>query len=177
MRRNTLTLTFVAAALAVVAMIARPVHGQVPSNGDLTTALLVEVRGLRAAIEQLASSNARIQLAIGRLQIQEQRVNALLRQQIEVRQRLSDAERAQAEGEARLADLVDVVGTISEPGERQAIVQEMGVLKLTVSAGNTTLQKMRSDDADLSGLVSTEQGRWSAINEELDSLNRALRQP
>jgi hypothetical protein len=36
---------------------------------------------------------------------------------------------------------------------------------------------MRSDAADLSGFVSTEQGRWSAINEELDSLNRALRQP
>src|SRR5688572_1086 len=134
MRRNTLMVTFVAAGLAIVAVIARPVHGQVPPNGDLTTALLVEVRGLRAAIEQLASSNARIQLAIGRLQIQEQRVNTLLRQQIEVRQRLSDAERAQAEGEARLADMVDVVGTISEPGERQAFVQEIGVLKLTVSA-------------------------------------------
>jgi chromosome segregation ATPase len=177
MRRNTLALTLAAATLAVVALLARPVQGQVPSNGDVTAALLVEVRGLRAAIEQLASSNARIQLAIGRLQIQEQRVNALLRQQMEVRQRLADAERAQAEGEARLADLADVVRTISEPGERQAIVQEIGALKMTVAAGITALQKMRSDDADLSGLVSTEQGRWNAINEELDSLNRVLRQP
>jgi hypothetical protein len=177
MRRNTLRLITVAAALMTTAVVAGQARSQEPSGGELTSALLVEMRGLRVAIEQLASSNARIQLAIGRLQIQEQRVNALLRQQMEVRQKLSDAEREQAEEQARLADLVDVVGTITEPGERQAILQEIGVLKLTVSAGSTTLQKMRSDDADLSGLVSTEQGRWSAINEELDSMNRALRQP
>ena len=177
MRRNTLTGITVAAALAIAVMVAGPVRGQEPSGGDLTSALLVEVRGLRAAIEQLASSNARIQLAIGRLQIQEQRLNALLRQQAEVRQRLADAERQQTEAEARLADLLDVVGTLSEPGEHQAVSQEIGVLKLTVSAGNTALQKMRSDDLDLAGLFSTEQERWNAINQELDSLDRALRRP
>jgi hypothetical protein len=177
MRRNTLMLTFMVAAIAVAAVIADPVRGQEPPNGGVTTALLVEVRGLRAAIERLASSNARIQLAIGRLQIQEQRVSALLRQQVEVRQQLSAAERQQAEGEARLADLLDVVGTISEPGERQAIVQEIGVLKLTVAAGSSALQKTRADDADVAGLVLTEQGRWNAINQELDSLHRALGQP
>lgn len=149
MTRNRVTLMTVAAVLAIAAVPAGPVRGHERPAGDLTTALLVEMRGLRAAIEQLASSNARIQLAIGRLQIQEQRVNALLRQQAEVRLRLSDAERQQSELDAKLADLLDVVGTISEPGERQAVMQEIGVLKLTTSAGNTALQKMRSEDAEL----------------------------
>jgi cell division protein FtsB len=177
MRRNTLRLITVAAALMTTAVVAGQARSQEPSGGELTSALLVEMRGLRVAIEQLASSNARIQLAIGRLQIQEQRVNALLRQQADARQRLGNAEREQTETEARLADLLDVIGTIAEPGERQAITQEIGVLKLTVSAGITALQRMRSDDADLAGLVSTEQGRWTAINLELDSLDQALRRP
>jgi hypothetical protein len=177
MRKKAFTLIGLATVLVAITLVARPVRGQEPPRGDLPGALLVEIRGLRAAIEQLASSNARIQLAIGRLQIQEQRVNALLRQQTEVRQKLADAERQQSEDEARLADLQDVVGTISQPGERQAMTQEIGVLKAMVSAGYTALQKMRADEAEVAGLASTEQGRWTVINQELDSLDRALRQP
>src|SRR5688572_32616928 len=121
MTRNTVKVLTVAVTLAAITLLAPPARGGQSSGGDLTVALLVEMRGLRAAIEQLASSNARIQLAIGRFQIQEQRVNALLRQQADGRQRLGDAERQQTETEARMADLLDVIGTISEPGERQAI--------------------------------------------------------
>jgi hypothetical protein len=176
-RRSVLTLTIASATLVIATVMAGPARGQEPPGGVGTSALLVEVRALRTAIEQLVSSNARIQLAIGRLQIQEQRVNALIRQQADVRQRLADAGRQQVEAEARLADLLDVVGTISESGERQAVVQEIGVLKLTVTAGRTALQKMTADDGELAGLVSAEQGRWSAINQELDSLDQALRRP
>lgn len=175
MTRNSIGILTVAAALAALTLLARPASGQQPGGGELTTALLTEMRGLRVAIERLASSNARIQLAIGRLQIQEQRVTTLLRQHAEVRQRLADAERGQAMDEARLADMLDVVGTISEPGERLAFTQEIGVLKQTVSAGSATLQRMRADEVELAGLVSAEQGRWTSINRELDSLDQAVR--
>ena len=46
---------------------------------DTLAALLVEVRGLRAAMEQMASVGPSIQLAMGRLQLQEQRINTLVR--------------------------------------------------------------------------------------------------
>jgi len=61
--------------------------GQAPAGQeqDLTAALLVEVRGLRQAMERMASAGPRIQLALGRLQLQEQRVNAMLRRHDEVR--------------------------------------------------------------------------------------------
>src|SRR5437762_13620444 len=52
---------------------------QGPKQEEVLPALLVEVRGLRAAIEQLASAGPRVQLALGRVQLQEQRVNALMR--------------------------------------------------------------------------------------------------
>ena len=44
---------------------------------DVLPALLTEVRGLRAAMEQMASEAPRVQLALGRVQIQQQRGNKL----------------------------------------------------------------------------------------------------
>src|SRR5262245_26007144 len=63
------------------------------SQEDVLPALLVEVRGLRAAMEQMASAGPRVQLALGRVQLQEQRVNNLLRRIDESRGHLADAQR------------------------------------------------------------------------------------
>src|SRR6478672_11002828 len=60
---------------------------------DVLPALLVEVRGLRAAMEQMASAGPRVQLALGRVQLQEQRVNNLLRRLEESRTHLAEAQR------------------------------------------------------------------------------------
>jgi hypothetical protein len=46
---------------------------------DVLTALLIEVRGLRAAMQQMASAGPRSQLALGRVQLQEQRIEAQFR--------------------------------------------------------------------------------------------------
>jgi hypothetical protein len=51
-------------------------------------ALLVEVRGLRAAMERLATAGPRVQLAFGRLQLQEQRITSLTTQLETVRDRI-----------------------------------------------------------------------------------------
>src|SRR6478672_2344919 len=63
------------------------------SQEDVLPALLVEVRGLRAAMEQMASAGPRVQLALGRVQLQEQRVNNLLRRLEESRTHLAEAQR------------------------------------------------------------------------------------
>ena len=65
---------------------------------DVLSALLTEVRGLRQAMEQMASAGPRVQLALGRLQLQEQRLNTMLRRLALAQQ---DLQRWQAE-EAQL---------------------------------------------------------------------------
>ncbi len=59
---------------------------------DVMSAMLTEVRGLRVAIEQLAATGPRVQLAMGRLQMQEQRIDALGKRHIEVRDRRMETE-------------------------------------------------------------------------------------
>ena len=61
-------------------------------QADVLPALLVEVRGLRAAMEQMAAAGPRVQLALGRVQLQEQRINNLIRRLDEVRVTLAAAQ-------------------------------------------------------------------------------------
>ena len=88
MRTSTLVvgIALIAAALAVTATRAQEQPGILPS-------LLVEVRGLRAAIEQMASAGPRVQLALGRLQLQEQRLNTLLMKLDGIREKLAMSQR------------------------------------------------------------------------------------
>ncbi len=65
---------------------------------DVLGELLKEVRGLRLAMERAATVGARIQLLVGRVQIQEQRIAELTRRSAAVREEMSrlDMEISQA---------------------------------------------------------------------------------
>src|SRR5687767_14532699 len=78
-------------AIFVTGVAAARSQSQEPQG--VLSALLVEVRGLRAAMEQMASAGPRVQLALGRLQLQEQRLNTLVRRLEGVRDQLAQAQR------------------------------------------------------------------------------------
>src|ERR671913_210744 len=83
----TLVVGFAAVAPTVSAQTGRP------QETDVLTALLMEVRGLRSVMEQMASAGPRVQLALGRLQLQEQRVNTMIRRAEGMRESVGRAER------------------------------------------------------------------------------------
>ena len=176
MRSKVSAAGVVVGVILVIVIFGASVRSQEPRQ-DVLAALLTEVRGLRGAIEQMASSSARVQLAMGRLQIQEQRVNTLSRQLTDVRASLSAAERQQNQLEAQLADLEDVLPGTSEPGERRALTQEVAQLKMLLASGTGSLQKLRADEAELASIVAGEQGRWVEINQQLEALDQAFRRP
>src|SRR6188474_3713269 len=64
-----------------------------PRNEDVLPALLAEVRGLRAAMEQMASAGPRIQLFTSRLQLQEARIGNMMRRLDTVRDSLDAAQK------------------------------------------------------------------------------------
>ena len=144
-------------ALAFGTVFSAPARGQEPVRQDVMGTLLVEVRALRGAIEQMTSASARVQLAVGRLQIQEQRFNTLSRQLFELRQTLSRTEREQSEQAGRLVDLEEVLLQTSDSGERQAIAQEIRQMKGRVAAGRESLSRLRVEESELSGTVAAEQ--------------------
>src|SRR3954471_17631163 len=60
---------------------------------DVLPALLAEVKGLRAAMEQMSSAGPRVQLSVGRLQLQEGRIAGMIRRLDTVRDNLAAARR------------------------------------------------------------------------------------
>ena len=65
---------------------------------DVTAALLTEVRALRTTIALAVGAGASGQLALGRLQLQEQRVNALMTRLDRTREELAESQREALQG-------------------------------------------------------------------------------
>ena len=141
---------------------------------DVLPALLVEVRGLRAAMEQMASTGARSQLLVGRLQLQEGRINATIRRLDAIRDALGPArqehEKAQttlrmlekpdpdAEGLAALATM------FLKPEDGQRAVAER----------QATVTRLEQEEAQLVKQIAADQASWTEISRRLEELELTL---
>src|SRR5688572_31388255 len=93
---GTVMAVFVLAACVFAGRIS--VHAQpAKTSEDVLPALLAEVKGLRAAMEQMAGAGPRVQLFVGRLQLQEGRIAGMIRRLDTVRDSLVTA-RKEMEG-------------------------------------------------------------------------------
>jgi chromosome segregation ATPase len=146
---------------------------QTRQEPDVLNALLVEVRGLRAAIEQMASASARVQLAMGRLQLNEQRITTYMRRLDDIRDRRPAAE-------------LDVQKRQREASEFEESIRQMGAsvspsnaeylkrLKGELADASAYLVRLRTEEAQILRDIATEQDRWAEINRTLEELDRAL---
>lgn len=167
MARGVLVLTFGVGAvgLAGAAQQAKP-------EPDVLGSLLVEVRGLRAAMEQMAVSGAQVQLAMGRLQLNEQRIATYSRRLDEVQDRLVVAERDVRAGEQRLSEFEDALRKMTPPDPTLEVELRRG--KAEVAQSRATLSRLQTEQTRLTQLVADEQARWTEINNRLDELDRLL---
>ena len=141
---------------------------------DVLNTLVVEIRGLRAAIEQMTSANARVQLAMGRLQLQEQRVNTLLRRLDDLRQSRATAEREASRVQDEITRLEEMAPR-ADPGERRGLEQAMRDMKAMAPVHAADAQRLAAQEAEAAALVSAEQRRWNEFNQQLEELDRTLR--
>ncbi len=143
-------------------------------DGAVMESLLAEVRGLRAAMEQLASAGPRVQLAMGRLQLQDQRLNAARRRLEDVRDMIVTAEREAGEGRDRLAMMEDAAPRAADASERDSLSAQVKLTKAMLAQKAADVQRLREQEAELTGVVGTEEARWTEISQRIDELERAL---
>ncbi len=144
---------------------------------DVLSALLTEVRGLRQAMEQMASAGPRVQLALGRLQLQEQRVNAMIRRLEGVRDSLAGAERGHADLQRqiiRMQEGLKSLEAMGRDGDARALTFEIGELKRRLAPLQQDLQRWQAEEGTLQQQIAGEQARWADINRTLEELERAL---
>jgi hypothetical protein len=145
--------------------------GEAGSGEDVLPALLAEVKGLRAAMEQMAAAGPRAQLFISRLQLQEGRIAGMVRRLDTVRDSLVTAQREydQIRGSLRMLESDKSSSQPSQDGE--------GVLpglKVQVAAAKANVTRLTAEEAQLTGDLAAEQARWVELNQRLDELERSL---
>ena len=164
----------VAAAVVITVMVI-PVFGQqAGQNQDVLKALLVEVQGLRVAIEQMSSTGARVQLAMGRLQLQEQRINTMVRRLDEVRGQKALAEREVTDLRQQGARLDEAAKNEEDPLVRRAAADQSRETRRLADLRAADLQRLAGEEVEVSMAIATEQSRWSDINRALEDLERAM---
>jgi chromosome segregation ATPase len=176
MRRGISVFILIAAGLGVGAALQDRLTAQASQGAqgqDVLPALLVEVRGLRAAMEQMASSGPRVQLALGRLQLQEQRVNNLLRRLEAARASLAGAQRDEEKARQMIATLEEASKS-SDERLRRPSEEELVYAKRAYAGASSELQRLQVEESGVVQELATEQGRWSDINQRMEELERAL---
>jgi predicted nucleic acid-binding Zn-ribbon protein len=171
--RRRLVLVSLVLLLVLGAFATSTVARQARPDPDVLSALLVEVRGLRAAMEQMSSATARVQLAMGRLQLNEQRITTYMRRLDEIRDRRLPAEREVQKYQKELSEQAEAL-RLAVPPIPQESNDFLKQLKGEMARANAYLQRLQTEEAQLMRDIATEQDRWAEINRTLEELDRAL---
>lgn len=168
--RATACVSILLALLATGAAVSRG-HAQEPS---ILPALLTEVKGLRAAMEHMAADGPRVQLALGRLQLQEQRLNTLIVRLDAVRQQLASAQRSVAQHQTQSGHMEMAMRGGQEHAPREQIDAMIAMMKQEATTAAADVQRLTVEEASLASDLASEQGRWSDLNQRLEELERSM---
>jgi hypothetical protein len=150
-------------------------QGPAPKNDDVLPALLTEVRGLRAAMEQMASAGPRVQLFVSRLQLQEARMNAMIRRLDSVREKLAEEQTVLARIQEDLKGFETALATgTPDANVRAEFPQMIAQRRREITTHRAAVARLIAEEAQLAQDLALEQGRWSEINQRLDELERSL---
>jgi chromosome segregation ATPase len=165
------------AALVVAAAIGGSIIGraqQTQAQPDVLSALLTEVRGLRAAMEQMASAGPRVQLVLGRLQLQEQRIGNQVRRLDTVKAALGPAQRELDELGQRIKGVQQMIEDYPNSQGRRDAEAELSHLKAEHARRRTEVERLSNEENLLVQDIAAEQARWTDFNQRLEDLERAL---
>lgn len=137
-----------------------------PVQRDVLAELLVEVRGLRQAMERAATVGARIQLLVARVQMQEERIAESSRRLVAVRDEIRKLD-------SGLASLMDQ----ARVAEKESNSEMTEFFKRQVASVEVRRQAIANEESLLLQQVSADQGRWNDVNAQLDDIERSLATP
>jgi chromosome segregation ATPase len=167
----------VAFAFAVVALVAAAivtVAGQRPTMDTSIESLVLELRALRIAVERSVAVAAQAQMVVARLQVQESRLGLLGRQAQDARMRLQEAVSRVTSMQSELAGLSKRLEQVESVDERRAIESEIPRRRSELKQAQARVDQLREEDTAATYALTSEQSRWTDINERLEALERAV---
>jgi chromosome segregation ATPase len=140
-------------------------------------ALLTEVRELRMAVQRAAAVGPRLQIAMRRLDWQEQRLARVSGQIDDLRKRISGTALRHAEVTARLKNAEAELTQTANAEHRKQLPEVIGVLKSELEQTGRTEAQLRSEEAALSAELRTEQAKADELASKIEGLELALTPP
>lgn len=167
-----MTGSIIVLALAVATLQAPADAAQQPAAA--TEALVQEVRALREAVEQVLSASIRVQLLMGRLQLQEARIQALARQNAEIDSQLAGltSERQSIAFQRKM--LQSGLAGMTNSQEQDELKQHLAMLVDRLEHLDTRQATLQVEQANVQQLLAGEQSRWGDFNARLEELERLL---
>ena len=174
--RGVWLLSLVCAIGGVAAILsAQTLRPTPPPAGAPSDELVAEIRGLRADVNRALTGSIRAQLVVARLQLQEQRVNAVEALLADTRRLLSAKEEEQGGLAGELKNLQDALRTKSfERDERSEFEKSAAQMEAQLLQAQTEEQQLRTRESELSSQLASEQGRWMDFNDRLNEIERSL---
>ncbi len=174
MKPSTVVWSIVGVTAVAFAALRTPLTAQTAGNPDVLPALLAEVRGLRVAMEQMVAAGPRVQVAMGRLTLQEQRVTAATRRVDDLHGQRIDAEREVAEMRQRASDMEAAGERSTDVGEKQALDTQVRMLRDAMARRAADVQRLTTEETDAAAALGNEQARWNELNQRIEELERSL---
>jgi predicted nucleic acid-binding Zn-ribbon protein len=170
----TRTMTRVIFVLWIVSA-AQP-QTQAPAAPTVET-LLKEVHQLRLTMERSAQIAPRIQIAVERLKLQQDKVGRTAQQLDDLRREVERGRLEQPKYQQRLQAIENETNQATDPAQRRHLEEAMKEFKLEAEQREKSLQQMQAREGELTGQLQTEQNRLTELNDRLDQIERALNVP
>jgi hypothetical protein len=166
---------YTALVILLATVVIAAVSGQSQRSPATLDDLLNEVRGLRTDLNGSFAVTTRVQLVVGRLQVQEQRIAALAKNLADVRTELRLATTQRERTGAVIGSLEDRIRSGSViPDRKLSFEQELLDMHERLVKETQRENDLRFREGELSNTVLAEQDRWMTLNSTLDDLERAL---
>jgi DNA repair exonuclease SbcCD ATPase subunit len=147
---------------------------QEPAQDATLQTLLKEVHALRIALEHSNQIGPKVQIALARMQLQEERVRNASRQLQDARDKIANVQNRLAEGADRIKQAEAQQAQTVDPNHRKQMDFELSTMKAELGQLGTFEQQLRAKEAEASSLVFSEQAKWNEVNDLLTSIERML---
>ncbi len=136
--------------------------------------LLDEVRELRLVLQKTGSTAQRAQILVERVRIQQQRVDALVKEKEAARQKIKNLEREiprTIETAAHWERSIELAKTPTERADRERAAKDV---KTDVEIYKEDLEETRELESQLNAKIRVEQIKLDELNTRLDSVEREM---
>jgi chromosome segregation ATPase len=141
---------------------------------DTLSALLLEVRQLRIAMERAATTTPQIQLLGARLGVQSERLAGAARDHDGARRELEEVSGALAQMAVRIPEVESSLAQEQDQNRQRAMAQELPALKEQMTELTAREQRLRLRESELATALSAEENQWADLNRRVDEVERSL---